>query len=71
MLRLIEGGFSSGSFDLIKKRIKESHWKIFSLEEPLEDKPSENKSRHKKQRVPSERNRSNGQKLRIHAPVNK
>jgi hypothetical protein len=38
----------------VKERVKKGDRHTFPLEEPLENKPSENKSRYKKQRVPPE-----------------
>ena len=53
----------------VKKRIKKGYRHAFSLEEPLEDEPSENESRDEKYRIPSERQWSDCYDFRIDAPI--
>ena len=53
----------------VKKRIQKGYRDTFSLEEPLEDEPSENESRDEKYRIPSERQWADCYDFRIDAPV--
>ena len=75
VIRLVKKAMSKTCTDYgsdqksIEKRVQQAFRNSFPLEETLEYKPSEDESRHEKDRVPPQRNRSDTQNLRIHMPM--
>ena len=75
IVRLIEDAVpkpcthDSADKQCIQKRVEEFHRHPFSLEEPFENEPSENKARYKQYGIPSDGQRTDMEYLRIHIPV--
>ena len=53
----------------IQKRIQHTVWHTFSLEEPFENIPSEDKAGNEQYGIPPDRESSDMENLRIHVPV--
>ena len=75
IIRLIEEAVAqTGTYDCtyekgIEKRIQQCFRNAFPSEESSENEPTENESRHEKQRIPPQRYRPDAEYLRIHMPV--